>query len=198
MVRKKNRSLLPTRPSRAEIDLSAIAYNLSGIRKKIGDATKILAVVKANAYGHGDISVSRYIEKKHTDYFGVAIVEEGITLRMAGITKPVLVFTLPVKNQIDPFFDFGLEPTVSSIEDVENLELSRFRGTGVSPNGLICLKDARQVYIHGSRPLAEVPIFVCVEGSTSRDVLLQSNDTRLSSDAYSLGIDAPAGAVMME
>jgi alanine racemase len=110
LVRRKNRPLLPIRPSRAEIDLSAIAFNLTGIRKKIGDTTKILAVVKANAYGHGDTAVSRFIEKKYADYFCVAIVEEGMALRAAGITKPILVFTPPVKNQIEPFFEFGLEP----------------------------------------------------------------------------------------
>lgn len=122
LIRKKNRPLLPLRPSRAEIDLSAIAFNLTGIRKKIGDTTKILAVVKANAYGHGDTVVSRYIERKYADYFGVAIVEEGMALRAAGITKPILVFTPPVKNQIEPFFKFGLEPTISSVEDAEVLE----------------------------------------------------------------------------
>jgi alanine racemase len=122
LVRRKNIPLLPTRPSRAEIDLSAIAYNLTGIRRKVGEATKILAVVKANAYGHGDTMVSRFIERKYADYFGVAIVEEGIALRTAGITKPILVFTLPVKNQIEPFFDFDLEPTVSTVQDAEVLE----------------------------------------------------------------------------
>jgi alanine racemase len=122
LIHRKKKLLLPVRPSRAEIDLSAIAYNLTGIRRKVGEATKILAVVKANAYGHGDAAVSRFIEKKNADYFGVAIVEEGMTLRSAGIRKPILVFTLPVKNQLEPFFDFGLEPTVSSVQDVEALE----------------------------------------------------------------------------
>jgi alanine racemase len=122
LVRRKNIPLLPTRPSRAEIDLSAIAYNLTGIRRKVGEATKILAVVKANAYGHGDTMVSRFIERKYADYFGVAIVEEGMALRTAGITKPILVFTLPVKDQIEPFFDFDLEPTVSTVQDAEALD----------------------------------------------------------------------------
>jgi len=122
LVPRKKKKTLPVRPTRAEIDLSAIAYNLTGIRKKVGESTKILAVVKANAYGHGDSVVSRFVEKKYVDYFGVAIVEEGMTLRSAGITRPILVFTLPVKNQIDPFFDFDLEPTISSLEDALVLE----------------------------------------------------------------------------
>jgi alanine racemase len=122
LVHRKKKPQLPIRPSRAEIDLSAIAYNLTGIRAKVGEATKILAVVKANAYGHGDAVVSRFIEKKYADYFGVAIIEEGIALRSAGITKPILVFTLPVKNQVEPFFDFELEPTVSSVQDAQTLD----------------------------------------------------------------------------
>ena len=127
MVRSKKKPSLPVRPSRAEVDLSAIAYNLSGIRNKIGVSTKILAVVKANAYGHGDIAVSRFIEKKFADYFGVAIVEEGIALRSAGITKPILVFTLPVRNQLAPFLDFGLEPTICSVEEADLLQRSAQR-----------------------------------------------------------------------
>ena len=79
-------------------------------------------MVKANAYGHGDVAVSRFIEKKHADYFGVAIVEEGVALRSAGIVKPILVFTLPVKNQVGSFFDYGLEPTISSVEDARVLD----------------------------------------------------------------------------
>lgn len=122
LARSKKKSPLPLRPSRAEINLSAISHNLAGIRTKVGSQTKILAVVKANAYGHGDVAVSRFIEKKHADYFGVAIVEEGITLRTAGISKPILVFTLPVRNQIAPLFDFDLEPTICSIEDARLIE----------------------------------------------------------------------------
>ncbi|HEY6951558.1 MAG TPA: alanine racemase, partial [Bacteroidota bacterium] len=119
---RKKKPLPPSRPSRAEVDLSAIAYNLDGIRKKVGPSTKILAVVKANAYGHGDIAVSRHIEKKYADYFGVAIVEEGVSLRTGGISRPILVFTPPVRNQIELYFDFGLEATVSSLDDALVLE----------------------------------------------------------------------------
>lgn len=117
-----HKHLPSSRPTRAEVDLSAIAENLGAIRKKIGKTTKILAVVKANAYGHGDAVVAGTIERKQADYFGVAIVEEGIALRKSGVAKPILVFTVPVKDQIESFFDFGLEPTVSSIDDARLLE----------------------------------------------------------------------------
>ncbi len=122
MVRSRKKTFLPARPSKAVVNLSAIAHNLGEIRTKVGNKVKILAVVKANAYGHGDVPVSRFIEKKYADYFGVAIVEEGIALRTAGITKPILVFTLPVRNQIDPFFDYDLEPTICSVEEAVVLD----------------------------------------------------------------------------
>jgi alanine racemase len=117
-----DKPLTQVRPSCAVIDLSAIVFNLGGIRKKVGRSTKIMAVLKANAYGHGAVRVSRHIEKRYADYFGVAMIEEGITLREGGISKPIQVFTLPVKNQIEAYFDFNLEPTVCSVTDVELLD----------------------------------------------------------------------------
>ncbi len=122
MSRSKTQPPLPVRPSKAVVNLSALSHNLGEIRGKVGRQVKILAVVKANAYGHGDVPVSRYIEKKYADYFGVAIVEEGKALRLAGMTKPILVFTLPVRNQIDPFFNYDLEPTICSVEDAVLLD----------------------------------------------------------------------------
>jgi alanine racemase len=115
----KDKSPKNLRPSYAEIDLASIAHNLKGIRKKVGETVKIMAVVKANAYGHGDTAVSGFIEKEFADYFGVAFVEEGIALRKSGIKKPILVFTLPVRSQIESYFEFDLEPTICTINDID-------------------------------------------------------------------------------
>ncbi len=122
MVRIRKKTSLPVRPSKATVNLSAIAHNLGEIRRKVGTTVNILAVVKANAYGHGDVPISGFIEKRLVDYFGVAIVEEGKALRTSGISKPILVFTLPVPNQIDPFFDYDLEPTICSVEEAIMLD----------------------------------------------------------------------------
>ncbi len=101
------------RPTHAEIDLRAINSNLRNIRKAIGRHPLIMAVVKANAYGHGVIPVAESIIKHHTaQYFGVAIVEEGIELRKAGIKYPVHVFTAPLKEQLPLYLRHELEPTV--------------------------------------------------------------------------------------
>lgn len=78
------------RPTRAEIDLDAIASNLEALRGHIGSA-RILAVVKADAYGHGVVPVARRLQANGVDGFGVALAEEGLELREAGIHVPILV-----------------------------------------------------------------------------------------------------------
>ena len=116
------KSVTPSRPTVAEIDLRVIAQNLQGVRKKVGATVKIMAVVKANAYGHGLIEVARHVEKKGADYFGVATAEEGECLREGRIKKPIHVFTLPNEHQAKLIAATGLEATVCSLRDAELLE----------------------------------------------------------------------------
>lgn len=78
------------RPTRAEIDLNAIAHNLNVVREAAGQA-KVLAVVKADAYGHGVVPVARRLQLEGVDAFGVALAEEGLELRDAGINRAILV-----------------------------------------------------------------------------------------------------------
>ncbi len=106
-----------TRPTVAEISLQAIAYNLRGIREKVGKTVKIMGVVKANAYGHGLAEVARSIAGTSADYLGVAFPEEGVTLREQQITAPILVFTLATRSQAHLYPEFNLEATVCSLED---------------------------------------------------------------------------------
>jgi alanine racemase len=114
----------PSRPTIAEINLSAIAQNLRGIRRKVGGSVKIMAVVKANAYGHGSLAVSKFIEMKNVaDYFGVAFPEEGIELRDSGIRKPIHVFTLAARDQMKLYVDYKLEPTVCTLAHLEEFDL---------------------------------------------------------------------------
>jgi len=78
------------RPTRAEVMLDAIGHNLRVLRSAAG-GRKILAVVKADAYGHGVVPVARRLQKDGVDGFGVALAEEGIELREAGIDRAILV-----------------------------------------------------------------------------------------------------------
>ncbi|MEX0602179.1 MAG: alanine racemase, partial [Bacteroidota bacterium] len=107
-------SRYPTRPTGATVDLSAIRFNLQGVRKRVGKNVRIMAVVKANAYGHGIGEVSRFAERGLADCFGVAFPEEGLLLREAGIRKAIHVFALPVARQAALYTDLNLEPTVCS------------------------------------------------------------------------------------
>ena len=78
------------RATRAEIQLSAIAHNLATLRKAAGDA-QVHPVVKANAYGHGMLEVARFLDQQGVDGLCVALLEEGLALRAAGVKCPVLV-----------------------------------------------------------------------------------------------------------
>ena len=110
------------RPTFAEIDLRSINANLRSIRRKIGAHPLIMAVVKANAYGHGVLPVVGSILKNKTaQYFGVAIVEEGIEIRRAGVTSPIHVFTAPDKNQIDDYLRHNLELTLCDASTARRL-----------------------------------------------------------------------------
>jgi len=79
------------RPTWAEVDLSAIRHNLAVVREIVGPQRLIMAVVKADAYGHGALPVAREVMKAGADWLGVALVEEAIELREGGIEAPILV-----------------------------------------------------------------------------------------------------------
>jgi alanine racemase len=80
----------PQRPTWAEIDLNNLASNFNVIRNRVGDVARVMAVVKANAYGHGAVQCARRLVKEGAEWFGVALPEEGIELRAAGIGQPIL------------------------------------------------------------------------------------------------------------
>ena len=110
------------RPTYAEIDLGAIHHNLREIRKKIGVRPRIMAVVKANAYGHGMLEVTKSIlQEEAASYLGVAIVEEGITLRKNGVKAPILVLTAAPEPQLDLFVKHRLEATICSLTVARSL-----------------------------------------------------------------------------
>ncbi len=103
-----------SRPTRAEISLSALKHNLSVARELAGSAA-IMAVVKAEAYGHGLIRASQLFADCGADYLGVSFLEEGVILREAGIKTPILAMGGLVDEQIERYIDYDIEPTVSSV-----------------------------------------------------------------------------------
>jgi len=101
------------RPTLAIIDLDALAHNLEEIRRLLPDGIGVCAVVKADAYGHGAVPVSRELEALGVASFAVATVEEGIELRRAGIRGPVLVLGIGGSGT-EAALEHGLTPVVHS------------------------------------------------------------------------------------
>ncbi|NOX16692.1 MAG: alanine racemase [Chlorobi bacterium] len=108
------------RPTHVEINLSAIAENFSKIRELTYPA-KVMAILKANAYGHGLVRIAKFMEELGADYLGVAVLEEGILLREEGINMPILVLGGILGNQVPLFLRYDLAITASSIEKLENI-----------------------------------------------------------------------------
>lgn len=105
----------PERPTWAEIDLDALAFNLHSIRRFVGEAISIMAVVKADAYGHGAAECAKRLEHEGADWLGVALPEEGEELRNAGIVKPILCFGNWV-GQEDAMLRHKLTPVVFQLD----------------------------------------------------------------------------------
>lgn len=110
-----------SRPTCIDIDTSALRHNFREIRKLVAPS-KVLAVLKANAYGHGLLETARVFAQEKVDYLGVAIVEEGIALRAGGVTTPILVFGGLIGEQIELYLRNNLDITASSIEKLEEIE----------------------------------------------------------------------------
>ncbi len=102
------------RPTIAEIDLGAIAFNFREIRKLVGPAVKICPAVKADAYGHGAVQVSRTVLAEGAEMLGVATVEEAVELREAGIEAPILVFGVLLDEQVSDVIQWDITPMVCS------------------------------------------------------------------------------------
>jgi len=109
------------RPTWAEIDLDAINHNIQEFRKQLSPEVNIMAVVKADAYGHGAIEVAGAAEKGGVDFFAVAFWEEGVELRLAGVKKPILLMGNTPPQQVSRVLEYDLTQTIFSWETAEAL-----------------------------------------------------------------------------
>jgi len=110
---------LSGRPTWAEIDLETLAANFNSIKKRVGPETRIMAVVKANAYGHGAVDCARRLAREGTDWFGVALPEEGIQLRQSGIVQPILCLAGFFDGQATACIQHNLTPVVYRLDMVQ-------------------------------------------------------------------------------
>jgi alanine racemase len=109
------------RPTVAEIILSALRYNYRILRSLLPPSTSVFAVVKANAYGHGAVPVSKALAEEGVKVFGVATVEEGVELRQAGIRLPVVVLGGVDEPQAEEAHANGLSAAVFDIRQIPYL-----------------------------------------------------------------------------
>ncbi len=98
-----------------EINLNAIAHNLKEFQKILQPSTKIMAMVKAFAYGSGGAEIACILQYHKVDYLGVAYADEGVELRKAGITLPIMVMN-PEENAFESIVENNLEPELYSFE----------------------------------------------------------------------------------
>lgn len=133
------------------IDLDALNYNIDQVKKKIGGA-KLLAVIKADAYGHGAVQVAREIESK-CDFFGVACIEEAVELLKAGIKTPLLilgyvfedVYDIVVENNIRiPIFSYDMAKALSdeAVRQGKTVPFHFVVDTGMSRIGFQCTEES--------------------------------------------------------
>jgi alanine racemase len=114
-------------PTWVEINLDAIANNVKNIKQLIGEKKELMAVVKGNAYGHDILEIASVVLNSGATRLAVARLEEGIFLRKSGITVPILVLGLTLKQQAEPLVSYNITPTVSEYEMIEKLSDSAFK-----------------------------------------------------------------------
>jgi alanine racemase len=146
------------RPVWAEISLAALAHNLRAIRRRVGRQRKILAIVKANAYGHGAVGVARALERAGADCFGVTCTSEGIELREAGIRRPILLLTGTWPGEERRMLSARLTPAVTRVAQLAELERAAARARLARPLGFHLKIDTGMNRLGVG--VAEIPAFV--------------------------------------
>src|ERR687888_872398 len=120
-----------SRPTWAEVDLDALAWNYRAVRERVGEGVKVMGVVKADAYGHGAPECARRLAAEGAEWFGVATPEEGFALRRAGVVQPVLSFGGFWEGQAEACLRQGVVPVVYRLDMAEALDAAaRAAGKG--------------------------------------------------------------------
>ena len=116
-----------------EINLDAISHNLNFYKSKVKPTTKIMVMVKAFGYGNGGFEIAKLLEHHKIDYLGVAFADEGIELRKAGITTPIMVLN-PENSSFHAMIAYDLEPEIYSITGLQAfLKLAKERNISHYP-----------------------------------------------------------------
>ena len=114
----------------AEVDLDAIAHNIREIRKITNKEAQIMAVVKADAYGHGFLETTKTLLDNGADRLAVAVLQEGKQLRKSGVDVPILILGASAPEDAEDLIEFGITPTVFDYEIAKALsDTAKKRGT---------------------------------------------------------------------
>lgn len=114
-----------------EISRQAILHNIRETKKRLAPGVKLLGVIKADAYGHGAVTIGHALQNE-VDYFAVATLEEAVELREHDITLPILILGYTSPQEFEPLIAYNVMPTIYSFQDAEELskEAGRQRRTG--------------------------------------------------------------------
>ena len=107
-----------------EIDVDAITHNLEQVKSRLPDKVRLIAVIKAEAYGHGAVTTARILYQNGVDFFAVSFLDEALTLRRAGIRARIMLFTpLVTKEQVIKAIQHRITLTITSLYDCHLLDL---------------------------------------------------------------------------
>ena len=134
----------------AEVNLDAIQSNILNIRKNLDSNTKIMAVIKADAYGHGCLETANKLVKTGVDYFAVACVDEALLLRNNGIEEPILILGSTAPERFSEIIDNNITQTVFDYENAKKLsESAQSRGIKAKVHIKVDTGMARLGFIYG-------------------------------------------------
>lgn len=165
----------------AEVDLTAIEHNFQAARNRLPKNMKLLVTVKANAYGHGAIPVAKLLQNK-ADYFAVAMMDEAVQLRQAGIRTPILILGPVLQPDYERAANHDVALTVSSLAEAKAISACAQRlgtaitvhfalDTGMSRIGFACTREAAKEIAEAASLPGIIP-----EGLFSHYALADSKD----------------------
>lgn len=190
----------------AQIDLNAVDYNFKNIKQKLSPSTKILCVLKADAYGHGAEYLVKEYEKLGADYYGVSNLDEAIQLRNSGAKKPILIFGYTPPEMAIDLCNYNITQAVFSLEYAKELEKACASGdfsikahikidSGMSRIGFFCQTDEELkksieeiVTINKTMPHIEIE-GIFTHFSVSDDITNNEDYTRFQFKNFKSAID---------
>lgn len=172
------------RPTIAEINLQALQHNLHQVMRLTGAEREILAVVKADAYGHGAIEISRTLEREGVRFLGVATVEEGIELRQAGIDASITVLGGVFPEQHGLLLDWKLTPVLYHLPWAEELSRTvQARGDKIAVQIKVDTGMGR-LGLNPEEAQAAIPKIVSLPGLSVEGVISHFADADLEDKAF--------------